>query len=1526
MEDFSRSLHRSQASVTLSKKVSNGNGFTANTVYDDVFGGPPKFGVPTFTSRIEDYSEIFGSFHSSRGSSIPILDLPVVDGGDISFDVRSSKFDYSEIFGGFDFVAFADSYEELFMEPKGDESSSEEVWTPAETGSPSEGSNGDISCSENNEVLSNGTFNHSFNCVKQLDVSFHKANQKNEDGTSGTADTTQLPDVPGFTYVVDESAHLHGSDSEKPPSRASDDLSFNLDVSAGILERKSLRKTMSQPTTYSIEPMTCLNDFKPQQGSGRNRSNPNEVFLTVSEINLRTQPSHVPPPSRPPPKLANKMPPNLKTSENCDLEGAAGNSSLHFFNVEEEVSSAAAASAAAMKEAMEKAQARLKSAKESMERKRDGLQGRMKLGLKDDLKNKEKREGKAAHEAHIFKEEKTQKKYEREHGGIKGVSREEGQKVMRATKVAPDLGEKGKVNLPKESIEQKYMKESRSIPGSSNQKDGTGRWKEEKQFYEFVTTDNLRLASEADWGAQEQGQSNRKMKTAKEVCRQDDHEKQLKEAQKICEWEGNEKEHKEVLEQERSEKNLKEILEKEGCEKNQKQVHVQEELERTIKEACEMEENEKRLKEAHGQEENKKKQYEAREREENERRLIEACEKEDLENRLKEAWEREENERRLKEAKEREENKKKLEEAREREENEKKLEEAFEREENERRVRETLKREENEKRLREAHERDEKERKMQEAHQREEKEMMSLKDACGSEENEKKMEEAHRREENERTVKGACRGEENERKLEETFEREEQERRLKEALEKEENERRLKEALEEEENERKLKEACEREENERKMEEACEWEERERGLKEALEREENEKRLKESHEREDNERRLKEAFEREKSERRLKETCEQEEIEKRPKEARNKVENEKRRREGCVLDEDEKRQKESSEQVENERRQNNSCEWEENEKKLKAGEKAHKHKEMNQKAVSGISNPDGIETNLEATQETCRYEMSRKLEADKEEVIKDSARDACGHEKKGKEWAATPMANGQDEKVRLKGSHITESANAHEINQNKMEDAIEPLQLDDNEKKFGSSEEDVGQDQIEKYNKASQTASAHEANRNMIKDTTWVFPLDDNEKKSRACEADVGQDKKEESNRKYQVDCIQENFERKERLAQTVNEWDENRRSVLEEKENMPRVAQEANTSYAAEKRKCYSEIITIETKEKEDKMQTEIDQEKEQLRKIEEEREREREREKDRMAVERATREARERAFADARERAERAAVERATAEARQRAMAEARERLEKASAEARERSLAEKASMEAKLRLERAAVERATAEARERAAEKAMAERAAMEARERMERSASDKFSTTPTDGGIKQSTSSSELRDPQFQSSSSFSSSRYPNLSNHDASHAAEKFQGAEVESAQRCKARLERHQRTVERAAKALAEKNMRDLLAQREQAERHRLAETLGADVKRWSNGKEGNLRALLSTLQYILGPDSGWQPIPLTEVITAAAVKKAYRKATLCVHPDKLQQRGASIQQKYICEKVFDLLKEAWNKFNSEER
>ncbi|KAL0923835.1 hypothetical protein M5K25_004614 [Dendrobium thyrsiflorum] len=307
---------------------------------------------------------------------------------------------------------------------------------------------------------------------------------------------------------------------------------------------------------------------------------------------------------------------------------------------------------------------------------------------------------------------------------------------------------------------------------------------------------------------------------------------------------------------------------------------------------------------------------------------------------------------------------------------------------------------------------------------------------------------------------------------------------------------------------------------------------------------------------------------------------------------------------------------------------------------------------------------------------------------------------------------------------------------------------------------------------------------------------------------------------------------------------------------------------------------------------------------------------ERVRNREKYMIAVEKVTHDARERVFAEAWERSENIVSDRVAAEARHRPITVYQDIIENSSAEAFERS--EKVANEAKLPAQRPAVERATAEARERAIERGLAEQASHEARMEGETSAN-----CHKDKNWKHN----EAEDIVRLGNEDSDKNPRPTFDVIDApTDMKSQSEGCEGESPLRCKARQERCQRIVERAAKALAEKNMRDLLAQREQAERNRLAETLDAEVRRWSSGKEGNLRALLSTLQYILGHDSGWQPIPLTEVITTAAVRKAYRKATLYVHPDKLQQRGATIQNKYICEKVFDLLKDAWIKFNSEGR
>ncbi|KAF5736352.1 hypothetical protein HS088_TW14G00494 [Tripterygium wilfordii] len=94
---------------------------------------------------------------------------------------------------------------------------------------------------------------------------------------------------------------------------------------------------------------------------------------------------------------------------------------------------------------------------------------------------------------------------------------------------------------------------------------------------------------------------------------------------------------------------------------------------------------------------------------------------------------------------------------------------------------------------------------------------------------------------------------------------------------------------------------------------------------------------------------------------------------------------------------------------------------------------------------------------------------------------------------------------------------------------------------------------------------------------------------------------------------------------------------------------------------------------------------------------------------------------------------------------------------------------------------------------------------------------------------------------------------------------------------------------------------------------------------LDEDVRLWSAGKETNIQSLLSTLHHILWPNSGWYPINFTSLTESTHVKKAYQRARLCLHPDKLQQRGATLQQKYVAEKAFSILQDAWATFISQD-
>ncbi|KAF2557392.1 hypothetical protein F2Q68_00014791 [Brassica cretica] len=85
------------------------------------------------------------------------------------------------------------------------------------------------------------------------------------------------------------------------------------------------------------------------------------------------------------------------------------------------------------------------------------------------------------------------------------------------------------------------------------------------------------------------------------------------------------------------------------------------------------------------------------------------------------------------------------------------------------------------------------------------------------------------------------------------------------------------------------------------------------------------------------------------------------------------------------------------------------------------------------------------------------------------------------------------------------------------------------------------------------------------------------------------------------------------------------------------------------------------------------------------------------------------------------------------------------------------------------------------------------------------------------------------------------------------------------------------------------------------------------------EIRIWLTGKETNIRLLLSTLHHVLWSNSIWQAIPLANLRDGSQVKKAYQKARLCLHPDKLQQRGGtSPLQKSVASRVFSILQEAW--------
>ncbi|KAI4327630.1 hypothetical protein L6164_020067 [Bauhinia variegata] len=1459
MESVAHSRQPNKVSATLSKKISNGNngGLPAKSLYDDVYGGPPKFAVTSLSPRFEDYGEIFGSFHTVRASSIPVLDLPVVDETEVLFDVRGSGFDYAEVFGGINRLDFAVSFEDLFHQPNGREgASSDEAWTPAETDSLSEVS--DHSGNNQFQSTSNGDHYQSVDGDTEFNISYHNVNgTSNEDMLRRKTHTTQLHAVPGFTLVFDETPPLHMTD---PSLEVTDDVDLDIDFNADKVKGKHLRKTLSHPPNCSSAgEQTFGGNDKPKKAFGRNASHSSEMFVTVSDISLRTHPSSVPPPSRPPPILDTNKGDNdgfHLDNEHVASQGSLSGNSPPFFDVEVDMNSSAAASAAAMKEAMHKAEAKLRVAKELKEKK-EGLES----CVKSDAKIKEGKESENISRSNTLKDEKMQGTCDRRSSKNKTSLPDERPKATKAAPRTPaSLEREVFLNMSGNTADECHIRESRSSQGSDRSTE-VGTWKEANEFFELVGTEKsgrvLQPTNQTKVSVQDTRIHERSRKEREAYNLPEEENKKVKGIEEYCQKEEDKKKSKTRKEAYEQDKIIRRS--KASNEERRQREHVKKEK---VAEISEQEENERNIRMAYQQRKTEKKITDA-DQSGNLENFFEAQHKEYTQT----ASEKSKDNDRLSE------------------------------------VQQGVKFKETEKKLKEAEKQSESVKKQKQSEKMRDEKRQREASALGQPVDEERLKESKELDTNNATSEQAF--EQGKAEGTETC-RTDDKKRLK-----------VDQVL----NEKGLKEAFEREETNKTLNNVFQKEESDDGLKQAQQGRNdlkvNDKYLKEAL----GQKSVKEAYERDQGKEMLRDALDGYGHENRHQE----VDQGKRTwkvldqaSDGGIIEESVSTSNLEFDQKGSDNLSNEDGHQEQSEKVLNdAG-----GKEKDQGLDRGLElNEDGKklkfdkETDGEFSQSASTHEENiGKLEESQESFADQEIRNVrtkCRNQEK------------KLEEVGMKSVLANKKIRAHEVAQGDMEHAGVPAgkvgdtMTEADELGFGSEETCI---------EKTGTVSGNE------------FDLRSQEKKFAHEWGERGK-----NNQHVKVVMNQE---------EGSNMYGDSGRNKAAESATVPETANAQKTAQRfhvgrpiERKERNLNESLASEEKDAE-RMRRERELEKEHLRKIEEEREREREREKDRMAVDkamleaerererekdriavdRATLEARERTYAEARERAERAAFERATAEARQRALAEARERLEKACAEARDKSFVDKTAAEARLKAERAAVERATAEARERAMEKAKVERNAFESRERLERSVSDKFGGPFRNAGGRQGFSSSDMQDPQFHNGTASTGSRYPYSSVYGASSFSERSEGGEGESAQRCRARLERYRRTAERAAKALAEKNMRDLQAQKEQAERNRLAETLDAEVRRWSSGKEGNLRALLSTLQYILGPDSGWLPIPLTEVITSAAVKKAYRKATLCVHPDKLQQRGASIQHKYICEKVFDLLKEAWNKFNSEER
>ncbi|KOC61652.1 Cyclin-G-associated kinase [Habropoda laboriosa] len=113
----------------------------------------------------------------------------------------------------------------------------------------------------------------------------------------------------------------------------------------------------------------------------------------------------------------------------------------------------------------------------------------------------------------------------------------------------------------------------------------------------------------------------------------------------------------------------------------------------------------------------------------------------------------------------------------------------------------------------------------------------------------------------------------------------------------------------------------------------------------------------------------------------------------------------------------------------------------------------------------------------------------------------------------------------------------------------------------------------------------------------------------------------------------------------------------------------------------------------------------------------------------------------------------------------------------------------------------------------------------------------------------------------------------------------------------------------------------AEKDSPKTINQMRKVEAAKVMDPDSMKIAEWTEGKKGNLRALLCSMHTVLWPEADrWQRCEMHQLVSPADVKKAYRKACLAVHPDKL----AGTANENIAKLIFMELNNAWSTFEND--